>query len=67
LNGIHQLLACVDDVNIVRENIDTIQKDTKALLDASKEGGIEVNPEKAKCMLMLRYQKHSMQVTNLSF
>jgi hypothetical protein len=41
-------LAYVDDVNIVGENIDTIQKNTKALLDASKEVGLEVNPEKTK-------------------
>jgi hypothetical protein len=47
LNGAHQLLAYADDVNIVEEN-DTIQKNTKALLDASKETGLEVNPEKTK-------------------
>jgi hypothetical protein len=51
-NGTHQLLAHADDVNIVRGNTDTIQKNTKALLDASKEVGLEVNPEKTKEMLM---------------
>jgi hypothetical protein len=46
LNRTHQLLAYADDANIVEENIDTVKKNTKTLLDASKEVGLEVNPEK---------------------
>jgi hypothetical protein len=57
LNWTHQLLAYADDVNIVGEIIDTIQKKTKALLDASKEVGLEVNPEKTKYMLVSRQDR----------
>jgi hypothetical protein len=70
LTGTHHLLAYADDVNRVGENIDTIQKNTKALLDASKEAGLEVNPEKAKYMLVSRCQKagqrHSIKIANRS-
>jgi hypothetical protein len=50
-------LAYADDVNVVGENIGSIQKNTKALLDASQEVGVEVNPEKTKYMLVSRCQK----------
>jgi hypothetical protein len=57
LNRTHQLLPCADDINIVVENIDTIKKSAEALLDISKEVGLEVNPERTKYMLMSHSQK----------
>jgi hypothetical protein len=52
LNGIHQLLAYADDVNLVGDNIDTINKITRTLIDPSKEVGLEVNVDKTKYMLV---------------
>jgi retron-type reverse transcriptase len=46
--GTQQLVAYADDVNIVGENIDTIEKNTQALIDASNQFGLEFNPEKAR-------------------
>jgi hypothetical protein len=64
-------LDYADDLNIWGENIDTIQKNTEALLDASKEVGTEIIPEKTKYMLMSRCQKagqtHSIKRENRSF
>jgi hypothetical protein len=52
LNGTHQLLSYGDDVNLLGDNIDTINKNTETLIDASKEVGLEVNEEKTKYMLV---------------
>jgi hypothetical protein len=51
LNGTHQLLAYADDVKIVGDNIDTINKNTEIVIYASKEVGLEVNVEKTEYML----------------
>jgi hypothetical protein len=55
LNGTHQLLA-YDDVNLLGDNIDTIEKNIENLIDASKEVGQEINVYKTKYMLLSRHQ-----------
>jgi hypothetical protein len=48
--------SIADDVNLLGDNIDTIEKNSETLIDASKEVGIEINVEKTKYMLLSRHQ-----------
>jgi hypothetical protein len=47
LNGT-QLLVHADDVNLLRENINIVKRNAEALLDYTKEVGLELNAEKTK-------------------
>ena len=46
LNGMHQLLAYADDVNILGGSAHTVKENAEALLVATKEIGLEVNADK---------------------
>jgi hypothetical protein len=46
LNGPQLLLAYADDLNVLGDNIDTINKRTKTLTDANKEIDLEANVER---------------------
>jgi hypothetical protein len=43
-------------VNLLGDNIDTINENTETLIDASKEVGLEVNVEKTEYMLPSLHQ-----------
>jgi hypothetical protein len=71
LNGRHQLLVYADDVNMLGGSLHTKTKNTEALVVASKEVGLEVNPEKTKYMAISQDQlaghNYSIKIPNTSF
>jgi hypothetical protein len=46
LNGSHQLLVSVDDVNLLGDVTNNTKKNTVALIDGNKEVGLGVNTDK---------------------
>jgi hypothetical protein len=68
LNGTHHLLAYADDVNLLGDNTDTINKNTENLTDASRKIGLQINMEKTKYMLLACHhnaeQNHYREIAN---
>ena len=71
LNGIHQLLAYADGVNILEGSIHTLTENAEALVAATREIGLEVSADKTTYMVMSRDQNagriHSVGIDNSTF
>jgi hypothetical protein len=71
LNGMHQLLVYADNVNLLGDKIDTVNKNTKTLTDINKEIDLEVNAAKTKYMMSFCNQKagqnHDIKIADRSF
>jgi len=67
-NGIHQLLAYADDVNIQGGSIHTLKENAEALVAATRETGLEVSADKTKYMVTYQDQNagrsHSVRIDN---
>jgi hypothetical protein len=71
VNGTHQPLAYADNVNLLVDDMDTINRNTEIVIDASKGVDIEVNIEKTKYMLVSHNQNadqnRNIKIGNRSF
>ena len=71
LNGTHQLLAYADNVNILAGSMHTLKENAEALVDATREIGLEVSADKIKYMVVFRDQNagriHTVRIDNSTF
>jgi len=71
LNGTHQLLAYADDVNKLGGSIPTLKENAEALVETTREIGLEVSADKTKYMVMSGDQNagrnHSVRTDNSTF
>jgi len=71
LIGTHRHLVSADGVNRLGEIINTIRENTSALLEASREVGLEVTTARTKYMVMSRFQNtgqnRNLVIVNKSF
>jgi len=56
LNGTHQRMSYADDVNILEGSMHTLKENAEALVDATREIGLEVSADKSKYMVVPRNQ-----------
>jgi hypothetical protein len=61
-------LLHIDDVNLLGDSINTIKENSKTLLEASGDIGLEINAEKTKYMIMSRHpnsgQNQNIRIAN---
>jgi hypothetical protein len=62
-------LVCADEVNLLSKNINITRKNTKALLEASREVGLEVNAKKTKYISCHQdaVENHNIMTASKSF
>jgi biotin operon repressor len=53
LNGTHQLLSYAGVMNLLGDNIDTVNKNTVTLIDACREVGLGVNVQRTKYYMLV--------------
>ena len=59
MNGTHQILAYADNVNLIGDDIRTIQRNADVLLNASKDIGLALNTGKTKYMEIGRHRANA--------
>jgi Reverse transcriptase (RNA-dependent DNA polymerase). len=56
LNGTHQALAYADDINLIGDDIKTIERNADVLFNACKDIGLAVNTQKSNYLDIGRHR-----------